>query len=508
MSAPSGRRLTYEALLAAFGLGLLYLGFRQTTWSLDGAIHTLGSLRATDDGASGHILLRPVAWGWTQLLSVGGPLTFSERYDSLELLFMAFGIAALVMLFVVVRRRVAALPAWLALMAVALMRCTERQITDLDEKPLGMLTFAVAVLVTDATFRRLAGAKREPGMADAFPMGLAWVLAVAGHLQSAPFAVASLGALGFAFRGPGRVRRALVLGARVVPLLAFAGVALVTVIHVGAGGWRAMARLAEHLFVHRPAPPEATSVVALVKSSALGWVKAFFLIDRLSPTIAVWLAGVGFLVLGLTLVTGFARRRDPLASALLAGSLGLMVLIPAANFFPDYGDSYTMMVLALFVPLASATPGLIAASGLFVLLVNLPAADGYSHPETTMQKHITGMIAVQEREQAPWVVLQELRPFDREQGLSPIYYRMSERLRVVDASLDALPPERFLLELPQPIERDGSVEPGRVAAMIERLAGRGRRARAARLDDSLRTVRSDFRRYGDYLVVEPPAPTR
>ncbi len=496
------RALGRECALAAAGLTALYLTFRQRTWSLDGALHTLASVRPTDDNASGHVLLRPVAFLWTRLLGITGPLSFPQRYDALELLFGALGVAALVLLFAVVRRRVGPWPAWIALAGVAMMRCTERQITNLDEKPLGMFLFALAVFMTDRALRRLTVADREPVMGDVLPIGLLWVLAVAGHLQNAPFAVACTLALVTRTRGEGAPGRAVALTARLLPLLAIAGVALVVVIHLGTGGWAALPRLAEHLFMHRPAPPAPPTLLALGKSTLMGWVKAFFLIDRLSPGAAIVAAPIGFLTIALAVALGLRRRADALATAMVAGSLGLMVLIPAANFFPDYGDSYTMIVLAMFVPLAAAPRALLMIVTAMVLAIDTPAAAGYSWPETTMQAQLQRMVLEQQRRDAPWVVLEELRPFDLEHGLAPIYYRMSDSLRVVDASLETLPSGTFLLELPRPIETGGPVSEGHAAAWVERLAARRRTAHVERFAEPLLTVRSDFRRYGEYLVVE------
>lgn len=503
--APLERAVARESALAALLLTALYLLFRQRTWSLDGALHTLASVRATDDFASGHVLLRPVAFLWTKLAGMGGPLTFAQRYDALELLFGVLGIAAIVLMFAVVRRRVSALPAWIALAGVAMMRCTERQITDLDEKPLGLFLFALAVTVTDRTLTRLTAGPRErdPALADVLPMGLAWVLAVAGHLQNAPFAVAGTLALVAAFQGPGRFVRAAALLARLVPVLLLAGIALLALIHVGAGGWAALPRLAEHLLVHRPAPPEAPTLLALGKSALMGWVKAFFLVDRFSGPIAVAAAPMGFVALAAAVALGVRRRAEPLVVALVAGSLGLMLLIPAANFFPDYGDSYTMIVLALFLPLAAAPVALVATVTAAVLAINTPAAMEYSWPQTTVQSQLERMIVEQDQRHAPWVLLDELRPFDLEHGLAPVYYRMNERLRVVEGSLSNLPRGAFLIEMPQPIGPQGQPRTGRAAQLARRLEERRRTVRVARFAHPLLTVRSDFRRYGEYLIVEP-----
>lgn len=503
-SSVHGSRLFRECAWAAGLLVALYGALRQRTWSLDGALHTLASVHPTDGDASGHVLLRPVSFLWTRLLSLSVPLDFAQRYDALEVLFGLFGIAALVILFSVVRRRVAALPAWLALIAVAMMRCTERQITTLDEKPLGLLLLAIAILMTDRALQpaRAPGEEREPVLAEVLPVGLAWVFAVAGHLQNVPFAAAGLLALGTRFRGPGRVRRAAALALRLLPLLALSGLALLVLIHVGTGGWSALPKLAEHLFLNRPAPPAPPTLVALAKSTLMGWVKAFFLVDRLSPTEAVFAAPVGFLAIAAAVLLGLRRRADVLARALVAGSLGLMLLIPAANFFPDYGDSYTMVVLALFVPLAAAPTALLAGVTALVLAINSPAATGYSWPETTMQQQLARMTREQERRGVPWVVLDELRPFDLQHGLAPVYYRMSDSLRVVESSMATLPEGSFLLELPQPIGPDGYPREA-AAEWVQRLAAHGRRAHVERFVPRLLTVRSDFRRYGEYLVVEP-----
>ena len=503
---PAPRPSAREPALAALFLVALYTALRQRTWSLDGAIHTMASVRPMDAADPGHLLLRPLAWGWTSLFAAGGSLSFAQRYALLHVLFAALGVASLVILFTLVRSRVGAVGAWTSLAAVALMRCTERQIVNLDEKPLGMFLFAVAVLVTDRTFERSRGRAHEPSARELLPMGLAWVLAVAGHLQNAPFAVASVAASLATFHGAGRVRRWGVMLSRLIPLLALGGAVLVMLLHAGAGGWAALPRLADQLFVHRPAPPAAGSLVALAKITILGWVKAFFIVDRLSPHWASPVAAAGWLALLGAMGLGVRRQRGPLVVALVAGSIGLLLLAPAANYFPDYGDSYTMVVLAAFVLLAAAPRAALAIATALVLVVNLPAAIGYSFPETTIQQQLTRMVRVQNERGAPWLLLDELRPFDLEQGLAPVYYAMSESLRVEHATLATLPAGEFLLELPQPIERDGSVRPGRVETIRGRLAAQGRSAQPARLCDPLAEVRSDFRRYGEYLVVPAASP--
>src|SRR5262249_35669445 len=147
---------------------------RQRTWSLDGAIHTLASTHASGLDSPGHVLLRPVLRGWTSLLSLGGPLTNAQRYDGLALLFGALGVASLSLLFAVVRSRTGAWSAWLTLAGVAMLRDTERQIVNLDEKPLGMLLFSIALLVTARAYQRFAARAEPPRLRDTVPLGLAW----------------------------------------------------------------------------------------------------------------------------------------------------------------------------------------------------------------------------------------------------------------------------------------------------------------------------------------------
>jgi hypothetical protein len=124
-----------------------------------------------------------------------------------------------------------------------------------------------------------------------------------------------------------------------------------------------------------------------------------------------------------------------------------------------------------------------------------------------MQQHLARMIDLQARHTAPWVLLDELTPFNSEQGLSSVYYRMSEKLRYERESLASLPAGGFLLDLPQVIESDGSTPPGRVQAVQRELAVHGRSGEHQRMWNPLRTVHSDFRRYGDYLIVAPATPS-
>ena len=492
-----------STVAAAVLLSALYLLLRQRSWSLDGAIHTLASRQTTDPNLAGHLLLRPVAWAWTSLWSLGGPLTNAQRYDALELLFGAFGVIALTLLFALVRARLGVWPAWLALAGVAIMRCVERHVTTFDEKPLGMLLFAVAVWVTERTFARLAARGSEPVLGDVLGMGSAWVLAVAGHLQNAPFGVASALALATWFRGPARLQRYALLLLELGAIAIAEFIALVVVIHAGAGGWTALPRVADLLFTHRLTSPAPSGPAALAASTVAGWIKAFFLVDRMSPRWAPGAAAAGFALLVGMIAWGVRRRPDPLALALAGGSLGLMLLIPAARFFPDFGDSYTMVVLAAYVPLAAAPRAAIAVATATVLAVNLPAELSYAFPETTVQQELAGMIARQRETGLPWILLDELGQIDDEQGHAPIYYAMSESLRVERAGLATLPRGGCLLELPQPIDRDGRVRPGRVGDVQARLAEHGRRSEARRLVDPPRRVRSEFRVYGDYLEVAP-----
>jgi hypothetical protein len=458
MPAPRARSL--ELALAALFLAVLYAALRQRTWSLDGAIHTLASRYPVDAADPGHVLLRPLAWSWTSLLAAGGALTFAQRYAWLHGLFAALGVASLVILFAVVRPRVGAFAAWTSLAAVALMRCTERQIVNFDEKPLGMFLFASAVFVTDRAFERARTQAHEPSTRDLLPMGLMWVLAVAGHMQSAPFAVASLAASLATFHGAGRLRRWGVTLLRLGPLLALAGAGLVVLLHAGAGGWAALPRLADQLFVHRLEPPAAGSLLELVKISLLGWVKAFFIVDRLSPRWASPVAAAGCLALFAAMGLGLRRHRGPLAVALVAGSVGLLLLAPAANYFPDYGDSYTMVVMAALVLLAAAPRAALAIATALVVVVNLPAAIGYSFPETTMREQLTRMVRAEgtERAVAAASTSSRIRP---RAGAHTRLLLQSESLRVGTPRWRRSG-RRVPARLPQPIERDGSTQPGRV----------------------------------------------
>ena len=491
-----------QAWLAAVALTSLYAVLRQHTWSIDGCLHTLQSVRSMDDSASGHVLLRPLAWAWTALWGVAGPLTWAQRYDLLHLLFGALGVASLVLLFEVVRRRAGAPAAWLALSAMAILRCTERQITCLDEKPVGMFTFALAVFVTDGLYRRLRARADEPGLAELLPFGLAWMFAVFGHLQNVPFALAATLGLAACLPDPERWLRWRMLVRRLALPVPVTALGVLALLHVRDGGFVALPRLLYHLFYRRPVDVPPPGIAGLVKDSLLGYLKAFFLVDRLSPQWALVAALVGSGVLVVALTLGARRARDPLAIVLVAGALALMVVIPAANFFPDFGDSYTMAVMGSFVLLGAAPRAWVLAGTLLLWAVNLPAALGYTHPQVSIQQHLARMTAVQARQRAPWVRLDELSAFAREQGLTPVYYAMWEPLRHERSSLASLPPGRFLLELPEVIDIDGTSPSGRVEAVRRKLAAHGRASTAARLWDPLREVRSDFRRYGDYLVVE------
>jgi hypothetical protein len=501
-----GPTVGLNSWLAALLLTVAYSAMREQSWSLDGCLHTLASVHSMDYSATGHMLLRMIAWAWISLLGAAGPLTFAQRYDQLHLLFGVLGVAALTLLFTVTYRRVGGVAAWTALVAVAITRDAERQIASLDEKPLGMLLFALAVVVTDRLFRRLRSRPGDPTLRDVLPTGLAWLLAVFGHLQNAPFAAAALGVLLVFHPGPRRLARWTGLMLRLVPGLVGAGLGLLALLNAEAGGLAALPRLAEHLMVNRSTPGPALGFLTLAKSSLLGYLKAFFLVDRLSPQWALFASILGFGVVLVALVLGANRLRDPLTGVLAGGSLGLMLLIPVTNAFPEFGDSYTMMVMAAFMLLAAAPRAWLAAATALLLLVNLPTAVHYSYPDVTMQLHLARMIEVQSRVAAPWVLVHELTPFDREQGLSTAYYAMSEGLHRESDSLAALPRGPFLLELPQVIDRDGSTPSGRVQAVQRELAARGRGSKPGRLWDPLRTLRSDFRRYGDYLIVEPAFP--
>src|SRR5258706_6977436 len=130
--------------------GLLY----QRSWSIDGCLHTVGSDHFIDPSDAGHFLLSPVVHLWVLLGRQVGLVTRAQQYDSLHFLFAGLGIAALAMLFGTARRRGGDRAAWASLATIALASNSVVHIVTLDEKPLGMVLFAVAVLATERLFQR------------------------------------------------------------------------------------------------------------------------------------------------------------------------------------------------------------------------------------------------------------------------------------------------------------------------------------------------------------------
>jgi len=491
--------------LGAVFLITLYGVLRQRTWSVDGCLHTLNSDHFMDHHTFSHLLLRPVCFLWISIWKHAGVTTHAQAYDALQVLFAGLGVAALTMLFAIARRRGGEAAAWIGLVCVAFARDAIRQITVFDEKPLGMVTFALAVLATARLFRSGdARAADPPGLRAVLPAAGAWLLAMFGHLQNVPFALAFLVTLALWRPGAGTPRgRSVGLAVRAGLVMALVGLVLFTALHWQIGGLTAGAQFVRSLLVDRQAPAPSASLVHLWLDALQGWVKAFFIVDRTSPTAFLWNAAVGFAVLALATARGFARRRDALGAMLLAGGLILMVLMPVANAYPGYGDSYTMIILVAFVLLATAPRRLLLAGAALVVIVNLPPVISYAYPSLTMQRNLAAMIEIQRARNAPWLVLEELAGFPGEQELVPVYYRMREDLRFIRCSFDDLPAGPCLIELPLLIGPGGVSDSTRVGNVQRELERRGRTVTRRRLWDPLRTVGADFHDYGHYLIVDP-----
>ena len=133
--------------LAAAFLVAHYGVFRQRTWSVDGCLHAMNADHFMDRETYPHLLLRPVTFLWVSLWRKAGFDSYGDWYGALHVLFGLFGVAALTILFVIARRRGGEAAAWIALVTIAFSRDALRHITVFDEKPLGMLTFALAVQI-------------------------------------------------------------------------------------------------------------------------------------------------------------------------------------------------------------------------------------------------------------------------------------------------------------------------------------------------------------------------
>jgi len=492
-------------LLPALFLVVLYGVFRQPTWSADGCAHTLESVHFMDDHSYSHFLLRPVVYLWVALCKQAGLATHAQWYAALNLLFAGMGVAALTMLFGVARRRVGEGPAWACLVAIAFARDAMRQLTVMDEKGLGMFLFALAVVTTERLFRQMDSPSPGPLRFRAvLPTATAWVIAVFGHLQNAPFAAAFLVALVvFLPRAKTPVSRRAGLAALAGLYMTLIASVLFVALHWRLGRLATLPMFLHDLFNGRPAPPPAADLVGLWLNALQGWTKAFFIVDRLSPKILVGLAVVGIVLLAVAAAWGVARRRDGLAGMLLVGSLSLLLLMPLANSFPGYGDSYTVLILGAMVLLVTAPRRLLLAGTALVVLVNLPAAISFAHPSLTIQRHLAAMVEIQNARDARWIILDELAGFPGEQELTPAYYPMKAGLRFSRSGFDRLPPGRCLVDLPLLIERSGAADTSRLGAIQEEFERRGRRVSRAQLWDPLRIIRSDFHVYGNYLIVDP-----
>jgi len=410
MRNPSLPDWARRGLVPALFLVALYGALHQRTWSVDGCLHTIDSDHFIDDRTYPHFLFRPVTYLWVSACKQAGLVTRAQWYDALRLLFVGFGVIALTVLFGVARRRGGEAAAWVCLVTVAFARNAMRHLTVLDEKPLGMILFALAVLSTDRLFRRVeSGPHHTPAFATVLPAATAWTIALFGHLQNAPFAAAFLAALALFLppRGTPVSRRAGLAGLAGLHMALVASVLFVA-LHWQMGRLAALPAFLHTLFLQRPAPPPAPNLVSLWLGALEGWTKAFFIVDRSSPGILVGLSVVGFVILAVAAALGVARRGDALARMLLSGGLFQMVLMPLANSFPGFGDSYTVLILAAFVLLATAPWRLLLAGAALVLVVNLPAVLPLAHPRLTMQRHLAAMIEIQRARNAPWIILDEL----------------------------------------------------------------------------------------------------
>lgn len=510
MSSPKLRACLLNGLLPVAFLVTLYGIFSMRTWSVDGCILTGASDRFMDLRSYGHFLLRPTAYLWAALGRAFGLTEPDQIYHWLRLLFTGFGVAALASLFpLAVRRSGSGLAAWLVLVAIAFSRNALRHLATLDEKGLGLCLLALALVATAALFGRVERGAIDRPMGGLFTLTCTlWVLAAFGHLQSIPYAIAFFAALLFYLPLPMSFPRRFGLASLALLYMAALSVVVFSAIHFQLGGLRAFGDFLGKLFVNNPTP-DPESLRSLLTGTAEGYIKAFFAVDRFSPKPFLLLAVAGFGLLGLSVLAGFMRRRDSLAKMLLSGALLHMALMPLANAFPNYGDSYTTLILAAFVLLATAPRSLLAIVALMSVVVNLPSQARLSWTDLTMRQHLETMEHVQVQDgSAPWVVVEELTLMaapGNELEFAPIYYPMRPSLGFKRAAMDALPQGRCLVEVPLLIERDGGIDPARLDAIEQRLRATGREVTRQTLYDCPEVLPSDHRVYGTYFILEVAA---
>jgi hypothetical protein len=507
MIAPKLRAWLLEGLLPVAFLVTLYTMFSMRTWSVDGCILTGATDHFMDLRSYGHFLLRPVAFLWATLGRAFGLDRPDQTYQWLRLLFTGFGVVALAAMFLLALRRSGShLAAWLVLVAIALSRNALRHFATLDEKGLGLCLLALALVATAALFGRIDRGEAMRPMGGLFWLSCTlWVMAAFGHLQSLPYAIAFFAGLIFYVPLPMNFAKRWVLAALALFYMAFISVVIFSVLHFQLGGLGAFVDFFGKLFANNPTP-EPESVRSLLSGALEGYIKAFFGVDRFSAKPYLGLAVAGFGLLVVAVFWGFTRQRDSLAKMLLGGGLLHMALMPLANAFPNYGDSYTALILAAMVLMTTAPRGLLAAVALLSVAVNLPAQARLSWTGLTMKQHLETMERVQlQNGKAPWVVVDELALMTvpgNEQEFAPIYYPMAPVLVYEKVTLENLPRGRCLVEMPLLIERDGKVNPVRAEAIDQLLRSTGREATRYSLYDSLRVLPSDHRAYGTYFILE------
>ena len=513
MSASKLRAWLLDGLLPVVFLVTLYGVFTMRTWSVDGCIMTGATDHFMDLRSYGHFLLRPTAYLWAALGRALGLTEPGQTYQWLRLLFSAFGVVALAVMFpLAVRRSGSRLSAWLVLVAIAVSRNALRHFATLDEKGLGLCLMALALAATAALFARL-----DRGL-DGRPVGglfwltcTLWVLAAFGHLQTLPYAMAFFAGLLFYLPLPMSRAQRCGLAALALLYMALLSVVIFSAVHFQLGGLRAFGDFLGRLFSGSPTP-EPGSLRALLSGTMEGYIKAFFGVDRFTPRPFLGLAVAGFGLLAAAVLWGFFRLRDSLAVMLLGGGVLHMALMPLANAFPNYGDSYTTLILAAFVLMATAPRGLLAAVAVLSVTVNLPIQARLSWTSLTMRQHLETMGRVQAEDGGePWVVVDELARMTEpgnEQEFAPIYYPMLPTLAYEQTPLADLPPERCLVEVPLLVERDGQVNPAREQAIGQMLRSTGREATMKSLYAQPRILPSDHRAYGAYFILgaAPGAP--
>jgi hypothetical protein len=191
------------------------------------------------------------------------------------------------------RRRSGTAAAWAVLAVAALARNALRHFATLDEKGIGLLMLGVALFFTARLFaweESRAGNFDWPGWLNV--AGL-WVLAVFSHLQNIPYAlgfvIAPVIFLGRGMAPARNLRRSGVLALA----MGAASLVLFIALHWGVGRFGSIPLFIHNLFTKNPAPPPG-SAVQLWKGAVEGYIKAFFIVDRLSPRWCLGAAVAGY----------------------------------------------------------------------------------------------------------------------------------------------------------------------------------------------------------------------